>query len=281
MQVIFLILLFIIGACFGSFLCCQARRLHLKTAKTKPKTQLGARSVCLSCGYQLKWYDNLPIISWLALKGKCRKCGKKIGLAEILSELSLGLAFLLLGLGEQFSGTTIETLYMNPLETITFIAALAFVALLGFLAIYDGIYGQLPTLFLTLSIICAIIIVILREWANLSVVSDFWSSFGQDLLNLLFAILILSGLYFLLYKISHGKWVGNGDWLLGLALALVLGTPWLALITLFLSNFLACLVMFPVVKKHKSHRIYFGPFMVAAFVIVFAFSQFFYAIISL
>lgn len=288
MQIIFPIFMFIFGACLGSFLCCQARRLHFKTASISevptPKKgstkrtssrqkSLGARSVCLSCGYQLKWYDNIPIFSWLFLKGKCRKCHHQIGLAELFSELGLGLAFMLVAIGMVARGITFTFLAANPIELATIIFSLFFVAIIGFLAIYDGLYGQLPTSILTISIICAIIIVILRERVSLSV--------GQDLLNLLFATLILGGLYLLLYLISKGKWVGDGDWLLGLALALVLGTPWLALIALFLSNLFATLIMLPSIKRGHSHKIYFGPFMVAAFVVVFAFSHFFYAIISL
>ena len=287
MQICFLILLFVLGACLGSFLCCQARRLHLRTtpkssAKTKTKSvHLGARSVCLSCGYQLKWYDNLPIISWLILKGKCRQCGHKIGLAEILSELGVGLAFLALGFGAQLNGITIESTCINPTEFITFVSALIFTTLLAFLAVYDGIYGQLPTIFLTFSIICAIIIATLREWASLSVVADFWPSLSHDLLNLLFAMLILGGLYLLLCQVSRGKWVGNGDWLLGTAIAIALGTPWLALIALFFANFLACIVMLPVAKQRHHHKIHFGPFMVIAFGIAFAFSSFFNSMISI
>ena len=86
--------MFILGACFGSFLCCQARRLRLKEGKKPKSKKLPARSICLSCGYQLKWYDNLPIFSWLLLRGKCRKCRQKIGILEVLSELGLALAFL-------------------------------------------------------------------------------------------------------------------------------------------------------------------------------------------
>ena len=149
MQILFYILLFILGSCFGSFLCCQARRLHLKVAGKGKK--LGARSVCLQCNYQLKWYDNIPVLSWLFLRGKCRKCGKKIGFAEFLSELGLGLAFLALG-------TTINLTAANILQWSIFITTLILTISLGFLAIYDGIYGELPTIYLTISIICAIII---------------------------------------------------------------------------------------------------------------------------
>lgn len=273
MQIFFLSVLFLLGACFGSFLCCQARRIHLKSSNKKIKNK---RSVCLSCNYQLKWYDNLPIISWLFLKGKCRKCGKKIGLGEFLSELSLAIAFLSLGLGYGFSGLTFDTIPTHLAEWIIFIAVLVLVAGLGFLAIYDGLYGELPVPILIFCAICAIIIVTLREWASFSN----FENLGTNLLNLFFAVLILGGLYLALFLISKGKWVGDGDWILGTILALALGTPWLALITLFLSNLIACLVMAPIVKKHQDKKIFFGPFMVIAFIIVFSFSSFFNSLLS-
>ncbi len=263
MQILFYILLFILGSCFGSFLCCQARRLHLKVAGKGKK--LGARSVCLQCNYQLKWYDNIPVLSWLFLRGKCRKCGKKIGLAEFLSELGLGLAFLALG-------TTINPTAANVLQWSIFITTLILTLSLGFLAIYDGIYGELPTSYLTISIICAIIILCLKEWLILSN-----SSFTPEIIfKPLASVAILGGVYLILYLISKGKWVGDGDWILGIALGIALADPWLALIALFIANVLACLVMAPVIKRRKNKKIYFGPFMVAAFIIALTFADFFH-----
>ena len=263
MQILFYILLFILGSCFGSFLCCQARRLHLKVAGKGKK--LGARSVCLQCNYQLKWYDNIPVLSWLFLRGKCRKCGKKIGLAEFLSELGLGLAFLALG-------TTINPTAANILQWSIFMTTLILTISLGFLAIYDGIYGELPTTYLTISIICAIIVLCLKEWL---ILSD--SSFTPEIIfKPLASVAILGGVYLILYLISKGKWVGDGDWILGTALGIALADPWLALIALFIANVLACLVMAPVIKRRKNKKIYFGPFMVAAFIITLTFADFFY-----
>lgn len=279
MQVVFLIFLFIVGACFGSFLCCQVRRLrlkeqalaeapksHQKPTHTNPK--LPNRSICLSCNTKLKWYDNLPIISWLILKGKCRKCGKKIGSLELFSELGLALAFLVLG-------TTINFETAMSLDWAVFIMTLVLTLSLGFLAIYDGAYGELPSFCLTISIICAIIILILKEW-TLLLISPF--SF-ENILAPAISVLILGGLYLILYLISKGKWVGNGDWVLGTAIGLALMSPWLALITLFLSNFLACIVMLPQKKGKKKRKIHFGPFMVAAFVLTVSFADFFISMI--
>ncbi len=259
MEVLFLILLFILGACFGSFLCCQVRRLHHDTKKGSKS--LGSRSVCLHCHYQLKWYDNIPLFSWLFLRGKCRKCHTKIGNAEILSELLLALSWLALG-------TTLNPLSSDPLAWATFLTTLVFSLPLAFLAIYDGLYGELPVRYLTISVLCAIIILALKEWALFAS-----SAFSPELIwKPLLSVLILGGLYLLLYGLSHGKWVGDGDWLLGLALGLALYDPWLALITLFVTNFLACLVALPRLKK--TQKIYLGPFMVLAFIVVTTFANF-------
>lgn len=266
MQIGFLVLLFILGACLGSFLCCQARRLHLKSTHKKP---LGPRSVCLKCHYQLKWYDNLPIISWLALRGKCRKCRRPIGAAELFSEI--GIAFSLL-----FLGTTINPLTATPIEWAIFATALVLILALGFLAIYDGIYGELPNFCLTISIICAIIVLALKEWSVLS-----YSAFSPELIaKPLLSVLILGGVYLVLYLLSKGKWVGDGDWLLGTAIAIALADPWLALITLFLANLLASFIMYPLAKGQKQQKIHFGPFLVAAFIITYSFSDFFFTLLS-
>lgn len=271
MQVLFLIFLFIIGACLGSFLCCQARRLHLKTQKpSKLSSKLNSRSICFSCHYQLKWYDNIPIFSWLFLKGKCRKCHKKISNIEFFSELGLATVFFALG-------ATFDITSADFLSWITFIILLIFAAILGFLAIYDGAYGELPNFALTLSIVLAFLYLFLHQ---LAIVLTSGFSFSI-ILDPLLSAFILGGLYFILFFISKGKWVGDGDWLLGTSIGLVLASPWLALNTLFIANLLAFLISSPTIKRQKHKKVYFGPFMIAAFVIVFTFADFFYYAISI
>lgn len=257
MTIIFYIILFVLGACLGSFLCCQARRLYYNS-KHQSKKLSTPRSICLHCHYQLKWYDNIPIISWLTLKGKCRKCKTKIGLAEPLAELGTGLAFLAIG-------TTFDSTTANFLSWTTFIITLIFASIIAFLAIYDGLYGELPTRCLTASIITALIILALQTITYLQS-----NPFSLELVwRPLAAVAILGGLYLALYLVSKGKWVGDGDWLLATALAIVLADPWPALLTLFFANFLACLVMLPTLKSNQSHKIYFGPFLVVAFIIAY------------
>lgn len=265
MLAIFYVFMFIFGAIFGSFLCCSARRLRLKEQGKPP---LGPRSVCPFCKTKLKWYENLPLISWVIQKGRCRHCHKKIGALEILSELGSAAAFLALAI--HFRGIITSP---APLSIALFAVTLIFVISLLFLAIYDGAYGELPTFALTISLICAIMVAILRIWslffaypinpANPAAPHFSW----QPIFDAAFSALILGGLYLALYLGSKGKWVGSGDWLLALSIGLALGKPFTALVALFIANFAATLIMFPTVKKTKNHQIYFGPFLVLAYII--------------
>ena len=125
-------------------------------------------------------------------------------------------------------------------------------------------------LFLVIAIVLGFIVLIFKISTSL-----FVAPFSPELIwHPIVSVLILGGLYLFLYLVSKGKWVGDGDWLLGTAIALALFHPWLALVALFAANFLACLVMAPIVIKRKQPKIYFGPFMVVAFIIVYSLSNF-------
>lgn len=230
--------------------------MHLKATTSRSK-ELGARSVCMRCKYKLKWYDNIPIVSWLCLGGKCRKCKCKIGVAEIVSELGMGCGFAMLGATVNI-GTT------SPIGWGIFGMTLALMIVFGGLAIYDGLYGELPVVYLIISIVCAVIILVLKECSWLSEAAF---SINENILWPLGSVLIWGGLYLVLYLVSRGKWVGDGDWLLGTAIGLTLMSPWLALVSLCIANVLACIVMLPMLKKSQTRKIHFGPFMVVAWVI--------------
>lgn len=268
MKVFFLLFLFIIGAALGSFVCCQAQRMRLMEKKKK---KLGKRSVCLSCGYQLRWYDNIPIISWILLRGTCRKCGKKIGLTEFLSEFLMGCFFVMAGLsyGDPMLFTWIDWVYL--------VGILFFVTILDFLAIYDGKWGELPQRILVFSVISGFILYVIKI-VNMFLIYDS-VDLGGALLSLFGSIGILAGVYFLLYFFSKGRLVGDGDWILGLAISLCLGEWWLSLITISLANILALCATLSSIKRKKNKKIFFGPWMIFAFALVFVFRDFFLSLI--
>jgi prepilin signal peptidase PulO-like enzyme (type II secretory pathway) len=82
--------------------------------------------------------------------------------------------------------------------------------------------------------------------------------------------LILSGLYFALYQISKGKWVGFGDVKLGLGLALLLADWRFAFIALFAANLIGCIIVLPSMARGKLKRdshVPFGPLLIIGSII--------------
>ncbi len=91
MTFIFSIFAFLIGLVIGSFLNCLIWRLY------KNET-IGGRSYCPQCRQSIAWYDNIPVLSFFILRGKCRHCQKKISwqypLVEIITAILFLFAFL-------------------------------------------------------------------------------------------------------------------------------------------------------------------------------------------
>lgn len=263
----------IFGAIFGSFACCQAWRLRYYI---QGRDGLGERSVCMYCHHQIAWYDNIPILSWFLLRGKCRYCHHKIGIAEVISEicgvltgLMVAVTYILPLMSEWNAGelTSVELVLkvMSTLITIVLLVAM------GVLAVYDGKWGELPTRLLILTIICSVLIF------GLNLELEILENGGIDLariLGILGGLVILPGVCFVLYKASREVMMGGGDWMLALAIALVLGDWWLALWVLAGANILGTLIMAPVAVAKRHTAIHFGPFLVAAFVIVLAAQDF-------
>jgi leader peptidase (prepilin peptidase) / N-methyltransferase len=73
------------GLAVGSFLNVVAARVPLRRSVVKP------RSACMSCGNELAWYDNVPVVSYALLRGRCRSCGVRIGFLYPAVELATAL----------------------------------------------------------------------------------------------------------------------------------------------------------------------------------------------
>src|SRR5687768_17048038 len=86
-----LVLLGLCGAAFGSFVNVLAYRLPRRESIVKP------RSRCPVCGTTIRSYDNIPIFSWLLLRGRCRECDVRIPVRYPLVELVTATLFVLLG----------------------------------------------------------------------------------------------------------------------------------------------------------------------------------------
>ena len=264
-----LIALFFAGAVLGSFACCQAWRLRLKETK---KDNPGKWSVCISCGKRLSAKENIPIISWIAQKGKCRNCGAKIGKAEIFSEFSLGIA--LAAIGAHLYPKTIAVfssgnIYNMVALVITTLLLVVSIIIMWILMVYDAKWQRLPVKLLVALNICAALYAIL-QFVGIVLAANTSSDVTSYLASLAIAVAILAGIYFCLSFFSKEKLVGSGDWMLALPIALILGHWWLALVVLFISNLLGSIVGTVMKIKSGAKQIPFGPFLVIAFVIVYA-----------
>src|SRR5258708_17197299 len=87
-----ILLLFVLGLIIGSFLGALSYRLPRNMSISK------GRSICPNCKHQIAWFDNIPLLSYVILLGKCRNCHKKISWREPAIELATGITFAFVGL---------------------------------------------------------------------------------------------------------------------------------------------------------------------------------------
>ena len=105
---------FVPGLAIGSFLNVVAARVPRKRSIVTPA------SACLSCGRALSWSENVPVLSWLAQRGKCRGCGERIGVVypavELVTALLIAASFLVFG----WSGTAfVAAFFCAALVTVS------------------------------------------------------------------------------------------------------------------------------------------------------------------
>src|SRR4051794_7900652 len=88
-HVVFIFFLFAFGACVGSFLNVVVWRLPRGESLVRPGSH------CPKCSHPLAWYDNLPVVGWIALRGKCRYCRAPISPRYPIVEFITGALFIL------------------------------------------------------------------------------------------------------------------------------------------------------------------------------------------
>src|SRR2546427_6155831 len=82
----------ILGLCFGSFV--NVCILRLANEDKKQRSLCHPPSTCPSCGQPIAWRDNIPIVSWLLLRGRCRRCGHPISLQYPIIEAVVGVLWI-------------------------------------------------------------------------------------------------------------------------------------------------------------------------------------------
>lgn len=278
----------LIGAVFGSFSVAQVWRLRAsqlqdeKSAGEKidstewkklhslvSKKVKNDRSHCLNCGYQLKWFDLIPIVSWISLGGKCRKCRSKIGALEFISEILMFVLFAIIF----FVFNPVSNGFVSILATFRLVVLfLAFVPL-AIMFIYDMKWSLLPTKIIWI-FNCLAFIYWISGFVGVRGGFNFISA-----INFVISMSMFPLIYFVLAKVSKEQWVGGGDWILAVGLVLILpNLPVFAIFLLFLSNVIGLLfaVFQSILRFRKVKRgtqIPFGPAMILAALILLIFQQ--------
>ena len=210
------------------------------------------------------------------LGGKCRKCHKKIGKMEILTELGMAMLF---GLSFWFWPELDNVLNGDILAIIRLVIYFILISVLCIAFLYDAKWQELPVVVLAVATIAAFVYYGIDTYGVIKNGDFEVIKFLSGLLGLI----LLPGFYFLLYKISKEKWVGGGDYLLCIPLAIVLNDAWLALACLFISNLLGCVLMIPVISfsKRKDRMIPLGPFLIMGFLVAFFFKEAIWELVSI
>ena len=236
------IIIFLFGITVGSFLNVLIYRIPKKEEFVK------TRSHCMSCGYQLEWYDLIPIFSWLSLGGKCRKCKSKISAQYPLIELLNGILWLLSFL---FYGLSITTLLYCGL----------FSSLIA-LSVIDFRTYEIPVGFNIFILVLGTIRVILEFLGD----HNSWPEFIIGLVSVSVPLLLI-------FYATKGRGIGGGDVKLMGAAGLLLGWK-LIVLAFFLGCLLGSVIHIARMKiSGESHVLAMGPYLSAGIVIAVLFGE--------
>lgn len=210
--------------------------------------------MCPKCRHQLHARDLVPILSWVELRGRCRYCSKPIHwqypIVELLTSVLFVISFL------EWPGD------FSAFGILGFGFWLVSLVLLLTLAIYDIRWMLLPDklvypLIATSTVVTVCLAIAGNDWHT--VASAAVGGIG------------LSGLFYLLFVVSGGTWIGGGDVKLALGLGLLAGGIVETILLLFIASLAGTMASLPLLVRHKqlSQKVPFGPFLILASIIVF------------
>lgn len=263
MVLMIIVVLIVFGLVLGSFVNALVWRVHeqeMEQDKKNPNKQYlkklsisRGRSMCSHCHHELAAKDLIPVISWLSLRGKCRYCGKSIPDSPMV-ELSLAALFVV--------SYVYWPMALESWQIAVFGLWLALLVGLLALMVYDLRWFLLPN-----RIIYPLTVIALVQAAIVVLIAP---QPIHTLLMMVVAVAIGGGLFYLIYQISDGKWIGGGDVRLGWLLGLIVATPARSLLFIFVAAISGSLVSLPLVASGKLKRsavIPFGPFLILGAVV--------------
>ena len=238
MEVIYLVLFFVIGLVFGSFYNVVGIRLP------KGESLFLPGSHCVKCGHSLKWYELIPILSYVFLRGRCGKCKEKISIMYPVMELITGVLFALSYYAFGFEYKLFLSLLMSSLFVIVVVTDLNY-------------YIILDSVLAIFGVLIFIYNIIVFGFMNACT----YVFFGFIMFVFMFLLMKCGN------KIFKEESLGGGD----IKLLGVLGTTtgvFMSFMSLTLGAFLALPGSLYFYFKNKDKIVPFGPFIVAGFLIL-------------
>lgn len=239
MEIFLGVMVFILGMCVGSFVNMAIYRIAkkekiLKSKNLKIKNE--NRSYCDFCGRQLRWFDNIPVISWVIYRGKSRCCGKKLSLLYPIVELLTGILFVL-------------NFYYLSTYLLLFLSCLI-LGLLVFEAVFDFKYMLIPDG---------------TAWGLIGLALVRWIILGAKI-DYIYCAFLSALFIFILHKIKiKGKEaMGDGDIYLAFFMGLFLGFPNI-IVAFYIAFIVGAAVGIILILKKKVKKlspIPFGPFLI-------------------
>lgn len=238
MEIYIYIVLFIFGTVMGSFLNVLAVRL------SNNESILWPRSHCHNCQHKLKWYELIPVVSYIIQGGKSRCCKLKIPISYLVIEIVTGVLYMVsyhsFGFSYEF---IISLIFISGLITII-------VSDIEYMIILDEI----------LAVSCILIIILELIFFGLEAAAE--SIIGGILAFITMYVIKLIG-----DKLFKKESMGGGDIKLMFLFGIVIGYP-LSICNIFLATFIAFPVAIYILFSRKDNLIPFGPFLAMAAILI-------------
>lgn len=240
-----ILLVLFFGLVIGSFISAWSYRLPREISISK------GRSVCPHCGEVIYWYDNIPLFSFLMLKGVCRACKNPISKRYPIIEASTGITFVAVYLAQPLLASLfpfVDYLLLLPLS-------LSIAGLLLTIFVVDVEEQIIPDTAVFLMII--LVLGTLLFSAN----NDFWIRLATGFL--------MSWLLLSLNLVTKGRGMGLGDVKLVIPLGMILGFP-TSISFMFFSFAVGALygvILIALSLKNLKSKVAFGPFLIIGFVL--------------
>jgi len=270
-----LVLIAILGLFVGSFINATALRYDPERFVLSPVAR--GRSHCPHCKRDLRWFELLPLVSFILQRGRCRRCGKAISWQYPLSELLTAAVFFLIAWRLVAHPLMVMPVGYGAVAYGVLAVWLAIGALLVLAGLIDLRVRIIPDEVVLGIAALGILLTVLGRSTFGATDGSFLGSYALIFglrhsiwLNHLGGLVFGGGFFGALYIITRGRGIGLGDAKLGAALGLAFGWPDIALVV-FLSFVIGTILLIPVLIRQRLRMrsvVAFGPFIVLASIAV-------------